>query len=142
MTSSQVSNPEREIARSMVWIYKDYFGRGPTWAQATIANTHVTVLLTDALTVVERRLAEEGNNETVSSLRREVQQVMSDEMMAIVQQATGKKVVCLLSDHDVPSDTAVEVLVFEREEGRGAAANGNGSQPAASTESRAPSLST
>jgi uncharacterized protein YbcI len=125
MTSTQVSNPEREIARGMVWIYKDYFGRGPTWAQATIEDTHVTVLLADALTVVEQRLAEEGNNETVRSLRQEVQDVMSAKMIELVEQVTGKKVMCLLSDHHVETDTAVEVLVFDREDGHGAATNGS-----------------
>ena len=126
---NQVSNPEREIARGVVWIYKEYFGRGPTWSQATIANTHVTVVLADALTVVERRLASEGNHETVRSLRQAVQQVMSDKMTELVEQATGRKVMCLLSDHHVPTDTAVEVLVFEREDGSGAATNGNGAEP-------------
>ena len=120
MTSAPVSNPEREIARGVVWIYKDYFGRGPTWSQATISDTHVTVLLKDALTVVEQRLASEGNADTVRSLRQEVQQAMSDKMVELVEQATGRKVVCLLSDHHVPSDTAVEVLVFQAESENGA----------------------
>jgi len=109
----------------MVWIYKEYFGRGPTWAQATISETHGTVLLGDALTVVEQRLAEEGNNETVRSLRQEVQDVMAVKMIELVEQATGKKVMCLLSDHHVDTDTAVEVLVFDREDGNGAATNGS-----------------
>jgi len=103
----------------VVWIYKDYFGRGPTWSQATITDTHVTVLLRDALTVVEQRLASEGNADTVRSLRQKVQQTMSDKMVELVEQATGKKVVCLLSDHHVPSDTAVEVLVFQADDESG-----------------------
>jgi uncharacterized protein YbcI len=107
-------NVEREIARGVVGIYKAYFGRGPTWAQATISDTHVSVLLEDALTVVEQRLASEGNDETVRSLRRKVQQAMADEMVALVEGLTGRKVKCLLSDHDVATDTAAEMLIFER----------------------------
>ena len=34
-------------------------------AQTTVADTHVTVILRDALTVVEQRLAEEDEHETV-----------------------------------------------------------------------------
>lgn len=97
----------------MVSIYKDYFGRGPTESRATISDTHVIVILKDALTVVERRLAAEGNHETVRSLRRKVQASMSSDMMELVEEVTGRKVHCLLSDHDVPTDTAVEVLVFD-----------------------------
>jgi uncharacterized protein YbcI len=122
----QALNPEREIARGMVGIYKEYFGRGPTWAQTTIADTHVIVLLEDALTVVEQRLASEGNDETVRSLRRKVQKSMSDEMMELVARVTGHKVKCLLSDHHVPTDTAAEVLVLERDDESAAATNGNG----------------
>jgi uncharacterized protein YbcI len=86
----------------------------------------VTVLLEDALTVVERRLALEGNEETVRSLRRKVQNSMSAEMMDLVTRVTGQRVKCLLSDHDVPTDTAAEVLVFERGSENGAATSGNG----------------
>ena len=109
----QVASSPKAISHGIVAIYKEYFGRGPTESRATISNTHVTVILKDALTVVERRLAEEGNDETVRSLRRKVQASMSDDMMKLVEEVTGRKVQCLLSDHDVPTDTAAEVLVFE-----------------------------
>ncbi len=105
----------------MVGIYKEYFGRGPTWAHATVADSHVTVLLGDALTVIEQRLASEGNHETVRALRRKAQESLSQDMSALVERVTGRKVRCLLSDHDVETDTAVEVLVFE---GAGVPASG------------------
>lgn len=97
----------------MVGIYKEYFGRGPTWAQATLADNHVTVLLGDALTLVEQRLAAEGNHETVRSLRRTAQESLARDMSDLVSRVTGRQVKCLLSDHDPATDTAVEVLVFE-----------------------------
>ena len=131
---TQVLNPEREISRGIVGIYKEYFGRGPTWARTSIADTHVTVLLEDALTVVERRLVLEGNNETVRSLRQKVQQAMSDDMVELVERVTGQKVKCMLSDHHVPTERAVEVLAFEREDGDVAATNGDQAQ--SPTESR------
>ena len=112
---TQTKSTQRDISRGTVAIYKKYFGRGPTWAQSTIADTHVTVVITDALTVVEQRLAEEGNHETVRSLRRKVQTSMAKDMTELVERLTGRTVRCMLSDHDVPTDTAVEVLVFERE---------------------------
>jgi uncharacterized protein YbcI len=105
-------SPQREISRGMVSIYKDYFGRGPSWAQTTLADTHVTTILSDALTVVEQRLADEGNHETVRSLRRKVQESMARDMSDLIERTTGRTVKCLLSDHDVPTDTAVEVVVF------------------------------
>jgi uncharacterized protein YbcI len=105
--------PDREISRGVVGIYKEYFGRGPTWAQATVCETHVAVILKDALTVVEQRLAREGNDETVRSLRRKVQESMGVDMAELVERITSRKVSCMLSDHDVATDTAVEVFVFE-----------------------------
>ncbi len=50
-------------------------------------------------------------------------------MMELVERVTGQQVKCLLSDHHVPTDTAVEVLVFEREDEGGASSNGNESPP-------------
>jgi uncharacterized protein YbcI len=130
--SDQASNPEREISRGMVGIYKEYFGRGPTSARSAITPTHVTVILEDALTVVERRLASEGNNETVETLRENVQQVMRDDMVTLAERVTGRKVRCLLSDHDVPTDTAAEVLVFERENGNPTPTDGEEQVPSPS----------
>ena len=97
----------------MVAIYKDYFGRGPTRAKTSITEDSVVVLLSDALTVVEQRLAQEGNHETVLSVRRKAQESMGRDMTELVERLTGRKVSCLLGDHDVLTDTAVEVLVFE-----------------------------
>ena len=111
--STQAVDVRREISRGMVAIYKEYFGRGPTRARTTISDVHVVVILSDALTVVEQRLAKEGNHETVRGLRRKAQESMSSDMTELVERLTGRKVECLLSDHDVPTDTAAEVLVFE-----------------------------
>jgi len=129
MTSTD-ANAEREIARGIVYVYKEFFGRGPTWAQATLTDTHVTVLLADALTVIERRLAAEGKDETVRSLRQAAQQAISDKMTEVVEQATGRKVKCLLSDHDAPTDMAVEVLVFEDEDDNSDAVSNGDQTPA------------
>ncbi len=111
--ATETKAPGREISRGMVAIYKDYFGRGPTRVQTSITNEHVVVLLSDALTVVEQRLAQEGNHETVLSVRRKAQESMADDMTELVERLTGRTVSCLLSDHDVATDTAVEVIVFD-----------------------------
>ena len=111
-TGNETMTNSKAISRGMVAIYKEYFGRGPTQSQTTISDAHVVVILSDALTVVEQRLAAEGNHETVRGLRRKVQASMSSDMTELVEGITGREVQCLLSDHDVPTDTAAEVLVF------------------------------
>ena len=111
-TGNETMTNSKAISRGMVAIYKEYFGRGPTQSQTTISDSHVVVILSDALTVVEQRLAAEGNHETVRGLRRKVQASMSSDMTELVEGITGREVQCLLSDHDVPTDTAAEVLVF------------------------------
>lgn len=106
-------SPEREISRGIVAIYKEYLGRGPTRAQTTITDSFVVTVLSDSLTKVEQRLAVEDDDETVRSIRRKFQSAMSHDIIELVERATNRKAGVFLSDHDVPTDTAIEFVTFK-----------------------------
>ena len=116
MAETAQATPQREISRGMVAIYKEYFGRGPTQVQTTICDTFVLVVLRDALTKVEQRLAREENSETVRSIRRKFQTAMSREIVELVERVTGRRGASFLSDHDVESDVAIELVLFENDQ--------------------------
>ena len=104
---------QKEIARGIVAIYKAYLGRGPTSARTTICEDHVSTICTQGLTKAEQKLVENGDLETVRSIRRKFQGAMSAEVTELVERVTGRKALTLLSDHDVERDIAVETVVLE-----------------------------
>jgi uncharacterized protein YbcI len=111
--STESISPQKTISRGMVGIYKNYLGRGPTRAVTTIAGDHTTVVLEDSLTKAELRLVAEGEGATVRSIRRKFQMAMARDIRDLVESATGRESKCLLSDHDVELDIAVETVMFE-----------------------------
>ncbi|UJA19286.1 DUF2294 domain-containing protein [Thermoleophilia bacterium SCSIO 60948] len=103
----------RTIAREMVRLYKEYVGRGPTYARAYVHDDVVMVVLRDTMIQAERTLAEEGEPELVRALRRVFQGKFRDEAMQLVADRTGRRVKTFLSDHEIESDTAVEVFMLD-----------------------------
>jgi uncharacterized protein YbcI len=103
------------ISNAVVGIYREYTGRGPTQAKATITDDHVAVVLEDTLLKAERTLAAEGATDTVRTLRRRFQDTMRDDLVAAVERATGRRVRAFMSDHQLEPDCAVEFFLFEPE---------------------------
>ncbi len=106
----------REISRGVVAIYKEYLGRGPTNAQTTLSGDLAITVLSDGLTKAERKLAANGDGDTVRELRRKFQAAMETDIVALVERATSRTSKVFLSDHDVESDTAIECVILEPEE--------------------------
>jgi uncharacterized protein YbcI len=111
-TSQQNGSAEREISRGVVAIYKEYLGRGPTFARTEITDHTAVTTLTDALTKAERSLIERGESPTVREMRRKFQLAMRKDITALVEEVTGRTTASFLSDHDTDHDVAIEVVVF------------------------------
>jgi uncharacterized protein YbcI len=109
---TETQSPERQISRGVVAIYKAYTGRGPTSAQTTITDLCSTTLLQDALTKAERKLVAEGDTEMVRTLRRRFQDVMGEDIRALVREVTQRETDTFLSDHHPVNDVAVEMVTF------------------------------
>ena len=109
----QNGNPEREISRGIVAIYKEYLGRGPTSARTELTEHTAITTLSDALTKAEHSLIERGDGPTVRDMRRKFQAAMRADITTLVEEVTGRKTASFLSDHDTEKDVAVEIVVFE-----------------------------
>ena len=113
MPTTQTQGASKEIAHGVVAVYKDHLGRGATDARTTITEDHAVTVLTDSLTKAERSLVLSGDAETVREIRRRFQDAMRSEITELVERVTGREAASFMSDHDVLTDAAVEMVVFK-----------------------------
>jgi uncharacterized protein YbcI len=105
------------ISRSIVRLHREYLGRGPTKARTSIRDNTVVVLMEDTLTKAERSLIADGKQDEVLATRHSFQMTMRSDMVAAVEQATGRSVIAFMSDNHVEPDLACEIFVLEPEPG-------------------------
>jgi uncharacterized protein YbcI len=103
------------LSSAIVRVFAEHTGRGPTKARAVVARDVVTVVLEDTLTRGERNLVLAGQGETVIAVRRIHQQAMRADLVATVEELTGRSVTAFLSDQQVDPDVAVETFLLERD---------------------------
>jgi uncharacterized protein YbcI len=119
------------VSNAIVRLFAEYLGRGPTKARAIVTGTAIMVILEETLTKAERKLIESGMGSSVRETRRLLQDTMRDEMVAAVEDLTGRRVIGFLSDHQLDPDVSMESFVFERRavpDGDGTASDGDGTQ--------------
>jgi uncharacterized protein YbcI len=113
------------ISNLIVRLFSEYTGRGPNKARTIIRENVVLCVTQNAMTKGERRLVEEGEGDTVVSIRRKFQTTMRDDLVAGIEMLTGCTVLSFMSDHDAEQDYAAEVFVLDglpstpRDEGDG-----------------------
>lgn len=101
------------LANLVVHLTSEFTGRGPTKARAYINDDLVTVLLSDTFTKGERSLIRDGCGDTVLKVRKAYQLTMRPQLVAGVEEITGRRVIAFLSDNSIEPDMAVEVFVLE-----------------------------
>ena len=101
------------ICNALVRIQREYLGRGPTRARASMRGDTIVVLMEDTLTKAERRLVGDGRQEEVVRMRYSLQQTMRDDIVAAVRELTGRAVLAFMSDTHIDPDLACEVIVLE-----------------------------
>ena len=106
------------ISRAVVRLMREYTGRGPTQAHTTINETVVVVVLRDTLLKAEHSLVEDGQGHAVTEMRRRFQGTMRADLVAAVEQHTGRTVEAFLSDNAVEPDIAVEIFILTPRDGR------------------------
>ncbi len=117
MPGTQVGQPipgevAAGISNAVVRLLAEYTGRGPTKARTYLNQDLVTVVLRDTLTKGERSLIREGDESIVMSTRQAFQNAMKKEMVAAVEQHSGRRVIAFLSANHLEPDIAVESFVL------------------------------
>jgi uncharacterized protein YbcI len=104
------------ISNGVVRLMNEYTGRGPTRARTYITDQLVSVVLRDTLTKGERSLVADGKAALVLSTRKEFQNTMRDDLVAVVEEITGRTVIAFLSDNHLEPDIAIESFVLSGED--------------------------
>ncbi len=107
------------ISNAVVGLLRDYTGRGPTQARTSVGSDTIVVTLRDCLTKAERNLAEHGQSTEVLAMRRAFQNTMRHDLIAVIEQLSGRTVEAFLSDNLHDPDVAVEIFLLERLDGDG-----------------------
>jgi uncharacterized protein YbcI len=103
------------LSNAVVRIVREYTGRGPTRARASIRDNVVIVLMQETLLKAEHSLIRDNKGKLVIEMRRSFQQTMRQELSDAVAEITGRKVVAFMSDSHLEPDYSVEVFVLEPE---------------------------
>jgi uncharacterized protein YbcI len=93
-----------EISNTMVRLYKEQFGRGPTQARTHWSGDVVTVLLEDTLTRAESNLVKLGEHQRLRDMRMCFQYATVREFCEPIEQITGRKVRSFISGIDTEVD--------------------------------------
>lgn len=101
------------ISTAAVQLLHEYTGRGPTKAKTLINEDMVTIVLADTLTKGERTLVDNGRSDRVLQLRHDYQNVMRNDLVALVERQLDRKVVAFMSQNHIDPDLAVELFVLQ-----------------------------
>jgi len=101
-----------QVSDAVTALVRQYTGRGPVSARTTIDRDAVYVFMRGALTKGEMALVRHGHEHEVLALRRAFQTVMREDLQAIVEAATGRRVDAFMSTNHVDPDYAVEIFVL------------------------------
>jgi uncharacterized protein YbcI len=110
---SREQSPAARISNHCVATLSTYTGRGPTKSWTSIHEDLVTVVLRDSLTKGELSLVRDGRAQLVLDMRKAYQSTMRDDLVAGVEEVTGRKVVAFLSANHIDPDIAIESFVLE-----------------------------
>ncbi len=104
------------LSNAVVRIVREYTGRGPSIARASIRDDLVIVLLQETLLKAEHSLIADDKAGLVIEMRRSFQQTMRQALSEAVERLTGRKVIAFMSDSHLEPDYSVEVFVLAPEE--------------------------
>ena len=99
----------------MVALLKSYYGRGPEQTRTYMTGDLVVCLLRGGFTPVEQTLLEGGHGDEVIRQRMAFQEVMRERFEAVIEQATGRRVVGFMSGNQQDPDMICEVFVLADE---------------------------
>jgi uncharacterized protein YbcI len=101
------------ISNMMIRAHIEHAGRGPVKARTYMSDDMIACVLEDGLTPVEQTLAAGGQTDTVEHIRHSLQEAMRKDMVAGVEEISGRRVRAFLSANQVDPNIAVETFLLE-----------------------------
>lgn len=102
-----------KISNRVVQLLHAYTGRGPTKAWTSITDELITVVLRDLLTKGEQSLVADNKSDLVLEMRQAYQQTMRLDLIASVEELTGREVIAFMSANNIDPDIAIESFVLK-----------------------------
>jgi uncharacterized protein YbcI len=119
MTPRRVKSPPETkgdvltaISDGMVGLLKEFYGHGPTRAKSYYEDDLVVCLLRGGFSRVEQTLLEGGRGSSVIQQRMEFQDLMRGRFEAVIERATGRRVIGFMSGNQQDPDIMCEVFIL------------------------------
>jgi uncharacterized protein YbcI len=100
------------ISDGIVALMKEFYGRGPTRTKTYYEDDVVVCLMRGGLSRVEQTLLEGGRGPAVIQQRMEFQDLMRERFAAVIEQATGRRVIGFMSGNQQDPDIMSELFIL------------------------------
>jgi uncharacterized protein YbcI len=100
------------ISDGLVGLLKEFYGRGPSRTKSYYQDDLVVCVLRGGFSRVEETLLEGGRGPAVIHQRMEFQELMRERFEAVIEQATGRKVIGFMSGNQQHPDMMCEVFIL------------------------------
>jgi len=100
------------ISDGLVALLKEFYGRGPTRAKSYFEDDLVVCVLRGGFSRVEQTLLDGGRGAAVIQQRMEFQDVMRERFDAVIESATGRRVIGFMSGNQQQPDMMCEVFIL------------------------------
>jgi uncharacterized protein YbcI len=101
-----------DISDGLVALLKEFYGRGPARTKSYYEDDLVVCLLRGGFTRVEQTLLEGGRGVAVVQQRMEFQELMRERFEAVIERATGRRVIGFMSGNQHDPDIMCEVFIL------------------------------
>jgi uncharacterized protein YbcI len=101
------------ISGGLVALLKEFYGRGPTRAKSYYEDDLVVCVLRGGFSRVEQTLLEGGRGSAVIQQRMEFQELMRKRFEAVIEDATGRRVIGFMSGNQQEPDMMCEVFMLD-----------------------------
>ena len=100
------------ISDGLVALLKEFYGRGPTQAKSYYQDDLVVCILRGGYTQVEQTLLDGGRGNAVIEQRMQFQELMRERFEAVIEHATGRRVIGFMSGNQQHPDMMCEVFIL------------------------------
>ena len=100
------------ISDGLVALLKEFYGRGPTRVKSYYQDDLVVCVLRGGFSRVEQTLLEGGRGASVIRQRMEFQELMRARFEAVIERATGRRVIGFMSGNQQHPDMMCEVFIL------------------------------